>query len=55
MRTREEEEEIHCPSAPWMRMTSSSATEEGVGETGREEIRRAKGRVVGEGMVPVCP
>ena len=55
MRTREEEEEIHCPSAPWMRMTSSSATEEGVGEMGREEIQRAKGRVVEEGMVPVCP
>ena len=36
-------------------MTLSSATEEGVGEAGREEIRRAKGRVAGEGTVLVCP
>ena len=36
-------------------MTLLSATEEGVGEVGREEIQRARGRVAGEGMVPVCP
>ena len=32
-----------------------SATEEGVGEEGREEIQGARGRVVGEVTVPVCP
>ena len=36
-------------------MTLSSATGEGAGEVGCEEIQRARGRVVGELMVPVCP
>ena len=55
MRTQEEEEEIHCPSAIWMQMTSSSATEEGEGEVGCEEIQRARGRGAGESTIPVCP
>ena len=55
MRTREVEEVIHCPSMTWIWMTSSLATEEGVGEEGCEEIQRARGRVGGEVMVPVCP
>ena len=36
-------------------MTLSSATMEGVGEAGHEEIRRARGRVVGDKVIPVCP
>ena len=36
-------------------MTSLSATEGGGGEVGHEEIRRARGRAVGELTVPVCP
>ena len=49
------EEVIHCPSMTWIQMTSLSTIEEGVGEVGCEESQRAKGRVVGEGTIPVCP
>ena len=35
-------------------MSLLSATGEGAGEVGHEEIQRARGRVVGELMVPVC-
>ena len=55
MRTREAEEVIHCPSATWMQMTSLSVTEEGVGEEGRDEIRRARGMGEGEVWILVCP
>ena len=46
---------IHCPSATWMQMTSSSITEGGVGEEGCDEIRRARGMAGGEVWIPVCP
>ena len=45
---------IHCPSLTWMWMSSSSSTEEGLGEAGQKEIQRAKGRAVGEWWISVC-
>ena len=51
-KTCEAEKVIHCPLVIWIQMTSSSATVEGVGKVGCEEIQRAKG--MGEGESVVC-
>ena len=50
---------IHCLSAIWIWITLSSTTKGEGGETGREEIQRARGMAAGELVVcwpsPVCP